>query len=161
MTQQQEPSDKPAAPPAVPEGQLWTPAQQPNPGAHPAAFQPHPTRPHHGGYPPPYASALPPLGPTNGLGTVSLVIGILALLCSWVPFAGLAFGIVALTTAFAARRRVKRGQATNNRVAIAGMVLSALATVIGGAIALFFLVIIIDYQNCIGHAQGRYEYSRC
>lgn len=159
MTQQQEPSDQTAAPPAAPEGQLWIPTQQPNPGADPA-FQPHPPGSHRGGYPPPYASALPP-PPRNGLGTASLVVGILALLCSWVPFAGLAFGIVALATALAARRRVKRGQATNNGVATAGIVLSTLATIIGGAIAVFFLVMIIDYQNCIGHAQGRYEYSRC
>jgi hypothetical protein len=135
----EDPSDKPVALPAPPEGQPRIPHQQANAG----------------GYPQPAA------GPRNGLGTVSLAIGVVALLFSWLPVAGLLLGIGALATGVKARGRVKRHAATNNGVTIAGIVLGTVATIIGGAIVLFFLIVMINYQECIGHAQGRYEYSRC
>jgi hypothetical protein len=151
----EDPSDKPVALPAPPEGQPRIPPQQANAGGYPPAFLPYPHGPYPGGYPQPAA------GPRNGLGTVSLAIGVVALLFSWLPVAGLLLGIGALATGVKARGRVKRHAATNNGVTIAGIVLGTVATIIGGTIVLFFLIVMINYQECIGHAQGRYEYSRC
>jgi hypothetical protein len=163
MTQPpEEPSAKPAAPPAPPQGQPWTRAQQPNAGGHPPAFQPYPPGSYPGSYPPPYAGfPTPAPGSRDGLGTVSLVIGIVALVFSWVPFVGFMLGIIALATAVKARGRVKRGEATNNGVAIASIVLSTVATIIGGAISLVLLVMIWNYTDCIDHARDRYAYSQC
>lgn len=84
-----------------------------------------------------------------------------ALLFSWFPFGGLALGIGALATGMAARGRVKRGEATNNGAAIASIVLGTVASIIGDAITLVLLILIFNYQDCIGHAQGRAEYARC
>jgi len=123
---------------------------------------PHPQMPGPG-YPQPplYAFGGPPAAPRNEFGTTSLVLGVIALLASWVPFGGLILGICALATGVAARARAKRGEATNAGTATAGMVLGIVATIIGAVITLWMLYTIISYQECIGHAVGRYEYSQC
>ncbi|OBK54026.1 DUF4190 domain-containing protein [Mycobacterium sp. 1081908.1] len=92
---------------------------------------------------------------------MSLVLGIVGLLISWVPIVGLVLGISAAATGIPARRRAKRGEADSDRGALAGIVLGSVAIVIGAAILIWMLYAMISYQWCIGHAVGRYEYSRC
>ncbi|MBV8929624.1 MAG: DUF4190 domain-containing protein, partial [Mycobacteriaceae bacterium] len=83
------------------------------------------------GYPPPppqpYAGysgySGPPVGPRNGLGIASLVIAIIALVTCASVVLGVILGIVAVVIGFAARGRVKRGEANNGGIAIAGIVL--------------------------------------
>lgn len=89
------------------------------------------------------------------------MIGVIALLGCWVPFAGLALGVTALLTAMAARSRVKRGGADNRGVATAGLVMGITSTVIGAVVSALLLFVIINQEQCIAHAKGRYEYSRC
>ncbi len=131
----------------APQAQPWTPPRQPDAG----------------GYPPPqpYFGFAPPRSSRNGLSTGSLVLGIVALLASWIPFGGLILGVCALAIGVAAGRRVKRGEADNSGAAIAGIVLGIVATIIGGLTSIFAVYLIVRYQYCITHATNRYEYGQC
>lgn len=67
--------------------------------------------------------------PKNGLGTTSLVMGILSLVGAWIPFVG--FGayitsILGIVTGALGRGRAKRGLATNGGAAMGGLVTSVL-----------------------------------
>ncbi len=102
------------------------PQQQPPPppqyGAYPCNYPPPPPQQQGGfNYPPP-ASA-----PRNGLGIAALVVAIIALLS---VYGGLILGIVAVILGFLGRGRVKRGEANNGGVAMAGIVLGFLAIVV-------------------------------
>jgi Domain of unknown function (DUF4190) len=120
-----------------------------------------PQQPIADGYPPPqpYPGSPPPR--RNGLGTASVVLGIVAVLLSWVPVVGLVLGVWAVATGVPARKRVKRREADNDLSALAGVVLGILAIVIDAALLIWMFYAMISYQTCIGHATGRYEYSRC
>jgi hypothetical protein len=105
------------------------PPEQPGPGGHP-----YPPGPYPGGYPspPPYPGYFPPpVVPKNGLGIASLVIAIGALMLVWSVAGGVILGAVATVIGFVARGRVKRGEANNGGVAVAGIVLGILAIVVG------------------------------
>jgi hypothetical protein len=71
-----------------------------------------------------------PDAPRNQFGVASLILGVVALLSSWLLI-GVPLGIAALLTADIARRRVKRGEANNPRTAMAGMVLGVIAILAG------------------------------
>lgn len=67
--------------------------------------------------------------PKNGLGTTSLVMGILSLVGAWIPFVG--FGayitsVLGIVTGVLGRGRAKRGVATNGGAAMGGLVTSIL-----------------------------------
>jgi hypothetical protein len=84
------------------------------------------------GYPPPPPyPGYPPAGPRNGLGIASLVLAIAALLLVWSVAGGIILGIVGAVLGFVARQRVKRGEANNGGIAIAGIVLGIMAVVVG------------------------------
>jgi hypothetical protein len=71
-----------------------------------------------------------PDAPRNQVGTASLLLGGLALITCWL-LVGVPLGIAALLTGDIARRRVSRGEASNPRAAIAGMVLGVVAIAAG------------------------------
>ena len=114
-----------------------------------------------GGYPPPpqpYSGfAPPPTGPRNGLGIAALVIAIIGLVFCWTVAGGVILGLTAVIIGFVAQGRVKRGEATNGGVAIAGIVLGFLAIIV----SLIFIPIWIgvfaevggtDYVDCLPKA---------
>ena len=114
-----------------------------------------------GGYPPPpqpYSGfAPPPTGPRNGLGIAALVIAIVGLVFCWTVAGGVILGLTAVIIGFVAQGRVKRGEATNGGVAIAGIVLGFLAIIV----SLVFIPIWIgvfeevggtDYVDCLSKA---------
>jgi len=116
-----------------------------------------------GGYPPPpppqpYAGFAPPTtGPKNGLGIAALVIAIIGLVFCWTVVGGIILGLCAVIIGFVARGRVKRGEATNGGVAIAGIVLGFLAIIV----SLIFIPIWFgvfeevggtDYVDCVSKA---------
>jgi len=72
-------------------------------------------------------------GNRNGLGTAALVVGVIALLTSWLIFGGL-LGIVAIILGVIGLGRVKRHEATNRGSAIAGIVLGVLGLLAAGAV---------------------------
>ena len=118
------------------------------------------------GYPPPYPPpppqpysgfTPPPTGPRNGLGITALVLAIIGLVFCWSVAGGIIFGLCAIITGFVGHARVKRGEATNGGVAIAGIVLGFLAIIV----SLIFIPIWIgvfdevggtDYVDCVAKA---------
>jgi hypothetical protein len=84
----------------------------------------------------PYANETPPapLRARNGLALGALVLAVIAILSCWTILGGITSGLFAMGTGFAARRRVKRGEATNGGVAIAAIVLGLIAVVASIAI---------------------------
>jgi len=110
------------------------PAGAPQPGSpytYPNQYQysPYPV-----GYPPPppyYGYPPTPVAPKNGLGVASLVLAVIALVGVATVFAPIVLGPVAMVIGFLGHGRVKRGTANNGGVAIAGIVLGALAIIIG------------------------------
>jgi formate hydrogenlyase subunit 3/multisubunit Na+/H+ antiporter MnhD subunit len=75
----------------------------------------------------------PPDAPRNQFGTASLILGTAALISCWLLI-GVPLGVAAVVTGDIARGRVRRGEATNPRFAIAGMALGAVAIAAGLAI---------------------------
>ncbi len=72
-------------------------------------------------------------GDRNGLGTAALVLGILAVIFSFIPLVGVIawpLGIIGLVLAFVGISRANRGHATNRGVAIGGLATSGVALVI-------------------------------
>ena len=112
---------------------------------------PPPPQPYSGFTPP------PPAGPRNGLGIATLVLAIIGLLFCWTVVGGVMLGVCAVIIGFVAWGRVKRGEATNGGVAIAGIVLGFLAIIV----SLVFIPIWIgvfgqvggtDYVDCVSRA---------
>lgn len=132
------------------------------PGAYPGA----PAYPPYAPYPPP-GGYLPPSVPRNGLGAAALVIAIIALIGSFSVVGGIVGGIVAVVLGLIARGRVKRGEATNGGVALAGVILGVFAVVIG----LVFIAVWIsllrevgaqNYFDCLQQAgQDRAKVQEC
>jgi ABC-type phosphate transport system permease subunit len=66
----------------------------------------------------------------NEMGVAALLVGLVALLTCWMLI-GVPFGIAAVITGDVARRRVRRGEANNPRIALAGMALGAVSIAVG------------------------------
>jgi len=125
------------------------PPPPPQYGAYPGSYPPPPQ---------PYSGfAPPPTGPRNGLGIAALVIAIIGLVFCWTVAGGVILGLTAVIIGFVAQGRVKRGEATNGGVAIAGIVLGFLAIIV----SLIFIPIWIgvfaevggtDYVDCLSKA---------
>ncbi|MGZ8803425.1 MAG: DUF4190 domain-containing protein [Mycobacterium sp.] len=125
------------------------PPQPPPYGAYPGGYPPPQYGPQYGGYPPPATAA-----PKNGLGTASLVVAIISL---FTVFGGIVLGVVAVILGFLGRGRVKRGEATNGGIAMAGIILGVLSILVSiAAIAIavwgFNEVGGTDYVDCISRA---------
>ena len=85
------------------------------------------------------------------------MIAIIGLVFCWTVAGGVILGLIAVIIGFVARGRVKRGEATNGGVAIAGIVLGFLAIIV----SLVFIPIWIgvfgevggtDYVDCLSKA---------
>jgi heme/copper-type cytochrome/quinol oxidase subunit 2 len=115
------------------------PPPPPHYGPYPGSYPPPPPQPYSG-----YAP--PPIAPRNGLGIAALVIAIIGLVLCWTVIGGVILGVAAVIIGFAARGRVRRDQATNGGVAIAGIVLGFLAIIV----SLVFIPIWIGIFNKVG-----------
>jgi cobalamin synthase len=140
-----EPDRPQTPPPSQP-----VPPPPPQYGAYPGSYPPPPPQPYSGFTPPPTA-------PRNGLDVAALVLAIIALVFCWSVVGGVILGLCAVIIGFVARGRVKRREATNGGVAIAGIVLGILAIVV----SLIFIPIWIgvfhevggsDYVDCLSKA---------
>jgi hypothetical protein len=106
----------------------------------------------------------------NGLGISSLVLAIIGLLSVWVPvvnIVSIVLGLFAIVIGFVGRGRVKRGTANNGGVAIAGIVLGALAIIVGVAFIALWATVWKeagggDYISCMQKAGSDHvEQQRC
>lgn len=97
--------------------------------------------------PPGYSNESAVVGsPRNGLGIASLVLGILSILTG-LFVVGIVFGLIGLILGFVGRRRVKRGEATNGGVALAGIITSIIGILVAGAIIVFAIIFADDFSN--------------
>ena len=164
MTQ---PPDTPSERRQNPEGRPQTASPHPypyqyqnQPGPYPGGYS-TPAPPPYYGYPP------PPAGPRNGLGIASLVLAIIALLSVWSVFAPIILGLIAVVIGFLGHGRVKRGTANNGGVAIAGILLGALAVIVGLAFIPIYTMVWKDvgggdYIDCMQKADSDHvEQQRC
>lgn len=163
-----EPPDRPSDRRQQPEGTPETapPYPPPSPYQHPP--QPGPPA---GGYPPPPYYGYPsPVQPKNGLGIAALVLALVGLLGSWVPFVNavsIVLGIVAIVLGVLGRGRAKRGTANNGGIAIAGVVLGALAIIVGLAFIALWATLWKesgggDYISCMQNAgSDQVEQQHC
>ncbi len=83
--------------------------------------------------------------PRNGLGTAALILGIIGAVSGVIPFmfwlAG-TLGLIGLILGLIARGRVKRGEATNGKAALWGIITSAVALVLS-VVGLVLLVAVL------------------
>jgi hypothetical protein len=123
-----------------------------------------------GGYPPPppYGGHLPqPAAPKNGLGIASLVLAVIGLVGVATVFAPIGLGVIAVILGVIGHGRAKRGTADNGGVAIAGIVLGALAIVVGLAFIAIWTTVWKDvgggdYIDCMQKAgSGQLAQQRC
>jgi Domain of unknown function (DUF4190) len=134
------------------------PSDQPVSRLH-AAGAPHtgPLNPYPSGHPPPSGGPPQRLGPKNGFGIAALVLAVVGLLSVATVFAPIALGVVAVILGLLGRTRAKRGIADNGGVAIGGIVLGALAVVVGLAFIAIWNTVWKDvrggdYIDCIQKA---------
>jgi hypothetical protein len=100
---------------------------------------------------------------TNGIAIAAMIIGIIALLISWIPILGVLAGVLALVLGFVGRSKANKSPAVGGGgAAITGIVTGILATLISIAvtIALFafgstFMGSFESYERCI--AEGGTE----
>jgi hypothetical protein len=116
-----------------------------------------PLYPYPPGYPPPSYGPPQPVAPKNGFGIAALVLAVVGLLSVATVFAPIALGVVAVIVGAVGRGRAKRGIADNGGVAIAGIVLGALAIVVGAAFIAIWTTVWQDvrggdYIDCIQKA---------
>jgi hypothetical protein len=161
-------------PPDTPSERRQNPAGRPQtapPPPYPYQYQNRPG-PYPGGYPAPppppyYGYSPPPVGPRNGFGIASLVLAIIALLSVWSVFVAVVLGLAAVVIGFLGRGRVKRGTANNGGVAIAGIVLGALAIIVGLAFIAIWTAVWRDvgggdYIDCMQKAgSDHFQQQRC
>lgn len=155
MTEPPNQPESPQSPPGQPQPPPGQPSQPPlgQPSQPPGGYPPPPPMPYAGQAPPPAALR-------NGMGITALVLAIIGLLICWIPFVGLlglVLGIVAVILGFLGRGRVKRGEANNGGIALAGIVLGVFAVL--GAIAAIVIWIFAfkevgggDYMDCMNKA---------
>ncbi|WP_405822719.1 DUF4190 domain-containing protein [Streptomyces sp. NBC_01390] len=167
------------AQPAAPGEPVPPPPISPDgPGQAPYAYQPpypagpgygYPQQPGYGGpgpgYPsPPMYGGGPGYGwapmapqPRNGLGTASLVVGIISAVffCLW-PLA-IILGILAVIFGLITRGRARRGQATNPGQALAGIICGAVAIVIAAAFGV--LTIVFGDEGSANEIDGSFSTS--
>ena len=133
-----------------------------DPTNQPGTPPPPPSQPAGAGYPAPppmpYAGQAPsPVSPRNGLGIGAMVVAIIGLLSCLTVVGGVLLGIVAVVMGFVARGRVKRGEADNGGVALAGVVLGFLSILAGLACIGIWVLMFRDvgggdYVDCMNKA---------
>jgi uncharacterized membrane protein YidH (DUF202 family) len=163
------PASLPLTPPQQPvSGDHLSPPYPSSPGLYSSGFLPPPPHSYSG------FTSRPPVN--NGLGIASLAFAIASLvLFSFglmfgdtsrgiatiaLVFASVIIGVAGVVVGFAARRRVKRGEADNGGVAVAGIVVGIMAVVaILIAIAVLALAAYVfsletNWQHCMGEHMG-------
>jgi uncharacterized membrane protein HdeD (DUF308 family) len=100
-----------------------------------------------------------PERPRNEFGVASLILGLVALFTCWL-LVGVPFGVAAVITGDLARRRVRRGEADNPRIAMTGIVLGAVGIVAGLAAVGYYSMMSGDqtdhYHQCL--VNGTYRH---
>ena len=106
---------------------------------------------HEAGYPgysgyPGYGQGGWPQAPMNGMGVAALVLGIISVVvfCLW--GIGIILGGLAVIFGVIGRRRARRNEATNGGLALAGIILGSIGTVVGAA-TLAFIIWVVSHPD--------------
>lgn len=135
-----------------PQGNYPPPGNYPPQGGNP----PPGNYPPQGNYPPggyEQPGQYPSAAPKNTLGTVALILGVLAILACWTIIGGYVLGLLAVVLGFVARSRYKNGAATNGTASTVSIILGFVAIALSTAL----IVLGIGFFNSIG---GR-DYLDC
>jgi hypothetical protein len=123
-------------PPAGPPGSDPTPPYGP-PGSGPAPPSVPPGSGPNPPYGPPGPGPNPPAGtggalrnPNNRLGVLSVVAGLLTLVCECLPFVSVAFGVAAVVLGLMHHQRFRAGTASAPNLALVGIVLGVVGLVL-------------------------------
>lgn len=101
--------------------------------------------------------------PQNELGVAALVIGIFAVISGVLFFPlGVILGLVGLGVGISGRQRVERGEATNGRVALTGLVLSVLGLLVAVVVGFVFgFLVKAANEKCSDPALSHAEQQQC
>ncbi len=106
-----------------------------------------------------------PARPSSTMAVVALVLGILALLGSWIPFVNivsLLMGIVGAIVGFMALSRIKKGTASGRGLALGGVITSILAILISVVVVVGAIALIGNSTStCDPNTMTDQEYSQC
>ena len=100
----------------------------------------------------PYDGGAKPAG--TGLGIAALVLGILALLTSWMLGLGIIPGLVGLVLGIVAIRKLGRVRGASRAVPIVGVVLSVLGLLVGIVFLVFFISVVGQVFDQCGEFAG-------
>ena len=120
-----------------------------------------------GNYPPPGYPATGYAGdgagpPQNGLGVAALVVGICAFIFGVIFFPlGFVLGLVGIGLGIAARKKARRGEATNGGAALTGLILSVVGLLIAIAIGFFVGSIFNEVKDCTDPGLSQAEQEQC
>ena len=154
------PGGPPGPPPGPPPGGFGGPPQGgfggPPPGQ---GFGGPPPGPGFGGPPPGFGG--PPQGGSNGLAIAGLVLGILAIVTFFVPYAGIVLGLIGLVLSILGRKRANE-TGVGGGMAITGLILSIIGIIIGIAWVAFTIWLVDTAGDVFGEdfnlcAQGDLE----
>ena len=97
----------------------------------------------------------PVVGARNGMGTAALVLGIIAILTSWLWFVGPVLAILAIVFGVLGRGRARRGEATNRGTATAGVVTGVVSLVLTAALLVAGIAFLqTSTGKCVQNANG-------
>ncbi len=134
-------------------GPAGYPGYGPQAGA-PYSGVPYSGAPYYGGQPG-YGWPHMPMGLSNGMGTTSLVLGIIAcvLFCLW-PVA-IIVGVLAIIFGAIGRGKARKGEANNGGQALAGLICGS----VGTALAVIFLLFVVVNDNDPYDNDDPYDWS--
>ena len=99
-------------------------------------------------------------GPGKGLAIAALVVGIIALLGSWIPFGGWFFaflGLVAIVLGIVGVVQANKGRAGGKGMAVIGAVLGALSIIVAILVTVFVVLAINEASNSASESLESFE----
>ncbi|MFD7965984.1 DUF4190 domain-containing protein [Streptomyces zaomyceticus] len=134
----------PAAPSAAASGYGYPTAAAPQPTASGYGYPGYPS--YGGGYTGQTGQTGYPQSPSNGMGTASMVLGIIAVAGFCLYGLGVVLGVLALIFGIIGVKKAGRGEATNRGMAVAGIVLGSIGTLVS-AVFLGFVIWAISQDS--------------
>ncbi|MBA3524421.1 MAG: DUF4190 domain-containing protein [Geodermatophilaceae bacterium] len=111
------------------------------------------------GYPP---AGAPAGKPRNGLGTASLVLGILAIPAGlFAAFVGIIFGVLAIIFGVVTLSRVRKRTATNRGMAIAGIITGLIGAIIGTVFTVIAVRVAAECLDELGAGATQSQLEAC
>lgn len=129
-------------PPVAPGGAYGYPTPAPAPAPPSYGYPPASPYPTYGagyGQQPGWQQA-----PSNGMGVTSMVLGIIAVAGFCMYGLGIILGILALIFGIIGMKKANRGEATNRGMALAGVVLGSIGTLVSAVFLGFMIWVIIE-----------------